>query len=219
MKKITFRIFVALITFIIGIFVAWIYFFVDSSNIPENLYYSIKGRQDTLVACPVYIPDQELNENEEYAVYSAILADNRYNSEKMVVSEYTIKGFLADTTNLTQQISGLSQEIVDDYQAKNIDSQKLENNFTVSSNVIFISEKQTKQIFRKGEGWNNFYKKYPQSSGLISFSNIGFNQERTQALVYVGINCGWLCGDGSFKFLQKTNGKWIIKDNVELWVS
>lgn len=207
MKKITFRIFVAIITFIIGWFIVSLFIFYPVESDCKAYLFTVSDNFS------------ETNENEEYAVYSAILADNRYNSEKMVVSKYTIKGFLADTTNLTRQIAGLSQEIIYDYQANNVDSHKLENNFTVSNNVIFISEKQTKQIFRNGEGWNNFYKKYPQSSGLISFSNIGFNRERTQALVYVGINCGWLCGDGSFKFLQKINGKWIIKDNVELWVS
>lgn len=72
-------------------------------------------------------------------------------------------------------------------------------------------------IFKKGEravedagGWEKFYRKYPGSCGLISFSKPAFNHKRTQALLYVQISCEGLCGRVYFALLDKQNGKWII---------
>lgn len=219
MKKITFRIFVAIITFIIGIFVASFYFFIDNTNIVENLDSSINENIETAVACD-YVSNQELNENEEYAVYSEILSGERYNSDIIVINDFTSQGLIADAENLNSKIPGLTQDTINDYQAKKVESRKLENSFTVSGKVVFLSEEEETQLFRNGlDGWNKFYKKYPEANGIITFSRVGFNKERTQALVYVGIGCGGLCGDGSFMFLEKINGKWSIRGNKNLWVS
>lgn len=39
-------------------------------------------------------------------------------------------------------------------------------------------------------------------------SAVGFNNERTRALVYVGHHCGALCGGGTYHLMVKMNGKW-----------
>ena len=57
-------------------------------------------------------------------------------------------------------------------------------------------------------GWKNFYSKFPDSGGFITMSAVGFNVDKTVAVVYVGHRCGSLCGGGRYHFLQKTNGKW-----------
>jgi hypothetical protein len=67
--------------------------------------------------------------------------------------------------------------------------------------------------------WTNFYKIYPGSSDLISFSNIGFNDEHNQAFVYVARTCRGLCGEGNYVLLQKVNDKWEIRQEINLWVS
>ena len=70
-----------------------------------------------------------------------------------------------------------------------------------------------------GEFWTNFRKKFPNSSGYLSFSNVGFNKERNQAFVYVFWNCGDTCALGEYFLLKKVRGKWeIVKEDV-LWVS
>src|SRR5262245_16119535 len=50
--------------------------------------------------------------------------------------------------------------------------------------------------------WTAFYNKYPLSSGLIFFSNVGFNEQHDQAFVYAGRSCGGLCGEGAYFLLQ-----------------
>jgi len=50
------------------------------------------------------------------------------------------------------------------------------------------------------------------SAGSVVFevSAVGFNNDRTRALVYVGHHCGSLCGGGQYHLLVKKEGKWQI---------
>ena len=54
--------------------------------------------------------------------------------------------------------------------------------------------------------------------GIIQFSNIGFNQNRDNAILYSDWNCGSLCGGGHFYILQKERGNWKIVGSMNLWV-
>jgi hypothetical protein len=67
--------------------------------------------------------------------------------------------------------------------------------------------------------WGEFYKKFPDSSGIVSFSNVGFNDQHDQAFVYAARSCGGLCGEGDFVLLKRVNGEWKIVDDECLWVS
>jgi hypothetical protein len=67
--------------------------------------------------------------------------------------------------------------------------------------------------------WGEFDERFPNSSGILSFSNVGFNQQYNQALVYVAHSCGGLCGEGDFVLLRKVNGKWEILNEQNMWIS
>lgn len=67
--------------------------------------------------------------------------------------------------------------------------------------------------------WTRFYKKYPNSSGIVFFSDVGFNAQHDQAFLYAGKTCGGLCGEGEYVLLRKINGKWEIQKEDPLWVS
>lgn len=43
---------------------------------------------------------------------------------------------------------------------------------------------------------------------IFHVSAVGFNRDRTRALVYVGHHCGMLCGGGRYHVLVKTDGRW-----------
>jgi hypothetical protein len=60
----------------------------------------------------------------------------------------------------------------------------------------------------KSDGWDGFYKRYLDSGGFIIVSPVGFNPDKTQAIVYSGSSCGSLCGRWSFHLLEKVAGKW-----------
>ncbi len=52
-----------------------------------------------------------------------------------------------------------------------------------------------------------------------SLSNIGFDSERTQAVVYVSHVCGETCGMGSYLFLERTGTRWRISQAFMAWIS
>jgi hypothetical protein len=82
-----------------------------------------------------------------------------------------------------------------------------------------ISRKEVDEIFKKNDGWEEFYKRYPKSSGIWSFSRVGYNAAANEALVYVVHSCGMLCGTGHLYLLTKQNEKWMVKDRLMLWIS
>jgi len=48
----------------------------------------------------------------------------------------------------------------------------------------------------------------PLSGGYSFMSPVGFNKNKTLAIVYYGSICGGLCGQEKFHLLEKINGQW-----------
>jgi hypothetical protein len=65
----------------------------------------------------------------------------------------------------------------------------------------------------------NFFRLYPNTTSLKSFSAIGLDQSFTRALVYVAADCGTLCGYGWLVELEKNANRWLIAKSVLLWIS
>jgi hypothetical protein len=111
-----------------------------------------------------------------------------------------------------------------------VEEQTLENYLerNKSSGVLKVSVPGVDYVLaREGElpdysdnrFWAKFYEKYPLASALVTVSNIGFNDQHDQALVYLSRGCGYLCGSGGYVLLQKVNGKWEIRDQGGVWIS
>jgi hypothetical protein len=60
---------------------------------------------------------------------------------------------------------------------------------------------------------------HPRSAFFVSFTRAGFNADRTEALVYVTIHCGGLCGSGQYVQLRRTGSRWVVQRIVITWVS
>jgi hypothetical protein len=54
---------------------------------------------------------------------------------------------------------------------------------------------------------------------VVRLSRVGFDADRTRALVYRGQVCGPLCGSGGYVLLEKRSGAWRIVDEAHLWIS
>ncbi|MBO0862911.1 MAG: hypothetical protein J2P21_31320 [Chloracidobacterium sp.] len=70
------------------------------------------------------------------------------------------------------------------------------------------SDEFKKSAAFKGD-WESYYKQRPNSGGWIGLSAVGFNLDKTVAVVFMTHACGSLCGGGDFYILQKKAGKWI----------
>ena len=169
---------------------------------------------------------QPVPEAERYAAYSAVLTSMfvRDATKLLVVADKTADDFTSKDDKhwdyIKQGLAQISQDTIDDFKSKNGQSSTVEDKFALTTKVTLISKAEVDKFFGEGGGWwKAFYEKYPGSPGLITFSNVGFNNDGTQALLYVGHGCGGLCGSGHYVLLSKNNGVWKVEKSVMTWIS
>ena len=133
---------------------------------------------------------------------------------------------LISKSYLTKAFPNLSDEIIDDFNSKNDKAYELQKKITISGKYEFVSETEMSKIFYESKDAddfqaeiNNFRKKFPNSFGFIQFSRIGFNKQKTQAIIYETNWCGSVCGEGKYVFYIKQNEKWVKNNELPLWVS
>jgi len=167
------------------------------------------------------VPQIDL-EAERYAIYSLFL--------KKIVADESVKVLVVENqtrpdTYSEDEWTGMKvepgwQSVVDDYKTKNLQPAAVESRFKLPTTVKFISAQEVDHFFGEGGGWwKAFFQKYPKASGLVTFSNVGFNPEMTYSLVDVGYSCGGLCGNGALVLLVRKDGNWIIERHLITWVS
>jgi hypothetical protein len=59
----------------------------------------------------------------------------------------------------------------------------------------------------------------PEKTGFLWFSRVVFNLSGIEALVYADFTCGGRFGAGSWYWIRKTNGIWIVHQSANAWVS
>ena len=83
-----------------------------------------------------------------------------------------------------------------------------------------VSSAQLEPIFCKHCGfWPAFYKQFPGSQGLLTFSRVGFSADGTQAFFYYSNRCEGLCGTGEYVIMERHDGRWAIQQEIGMWVS
>lgn len=60
------------------------------------------------------------------------------------------------------------------------------------------------------EYWEKFYRRFPKSSGVVTFSPVGLSADGESAMVMVDTGCGGKCGDTTYYVLRRQDGKWVI---------
>jgi hypothetical protein len=171
-----------------------------------------------LITLP-FLPQSVITKDELPAPYADADAYEVYST--ILHSEWPLRAANAKTLVITNATNGYkmclrpeqeSEEIIgpaiSDYVRLNEKSWLLQHKFSLEIPYKTLSSDESKAIFKEG-GWEGFYRQYPNSGGLIELSAVGFNADKTVAVVYMGHSCGMLCGGGGFHVLQKKDGKWI----------
>lgn len=157
--------------------------------------------------------DSNVVDVEEYSVYSVVLSDDGYidaKTRQVVIRNHTLPGFTGGP--IQSGIHSLSRETIDDYESKNKSTTPLKAELNLKVRYTLISDEEVDKIFHDpAAGWETFFSKFPGSKGLINLSRVGFNSDRTQAIVHVGIGCGGTCGDTQVIFLRKDNNQWRVE--------
>ena len=172
-------------------------------------------------------------EDEEYAVYSALISQKfvREKTKRLVILNETARQFSpsedADTVwAVKARIPEASEPVLDDFAKKNKTTSLLERRFKFQVDYVLISDEELDSFFKDGfpgEGfersWKQFYEKYPGAPGYIWLSRVGFDKEKGEAVVYVGSMCDQLCGGGQYVRLVKKDGGWKVEQEVTIWAS
>ena len=178
---------------------------------------------------PAEIPDEEyriwsriwcggsdsLKVIRDFSGSTKIISDSRKN----IGSE---SGF-ASSDYLKKMMPGVTDELINDFNAKNGKSYKLERKFDGCKNYVLISRSELASIFSVepglDEAWKRFYIKYPGSGGHLEFCRTGLSRDKKQALIFHSYVCGSLCSSGDFFLFVKAGDEWIEKATVNLWIS
>jgi len=70
-----------------------------------------------------------------------------------------------------------------------------------------------------GTKTSDFEARFPNNLGYFVVSHVGLNLNKTEAILYVDLFCGGLCGGGSYVLMRKVNGMWQVVDHHDTWVS
>ena len=171
---------------------------------------------------------------ESYAVYSAILRkminspENGDSVDLLVINKKTSTDNIFENWGdkvFRKKKAAVSRNFWKaqaDYKLRNKKSGKLINSFALTTKYILIDQKEFNDFFKKDnlkEDWENFFHKYPNSPGFITFSRIGFDKGYKHAFVYREVNCGMLCAGGSYILLKKTANGWEQIKEILFWAS
>ncbi len=165
-------------------------------------------------------------ENEEYAVYSALITE-RYISPGLQIIvihdhtglDYEFIDLDARLKYVQENIPQLTPEIVADFKLKNVQPLPLKSQFSLNVSYLLMSDKEWREIFTDQDAWKYFYQLYPHSQGVMTLSRVGFNSDLDMALVYVGNSSGFLAGAGYYVLMVKENGLWEDVAEIMVWIS
>ncbi len=112
------------------------------------------------------------------------------------------------------------QEAVRDYQEKNRQPHAVEPNHPQGKPYVVVPKAAIDQALSTPDetfGWKSFNRRYPNAGGFIQVSAVGFNRDRSKAVVYVGHHCGGLCGGGRMFFLERHDDAWRVTPVIRCW--
>jgi hypothetical protein len=169
---------------------------------------------------------------DEYAVWNAVLTKYASGNVKaLVLRDRTA------TQNLTivrlPDFEGAASEAVSNLKAKNQAQYIVENKFSVNVACTLFPRETENGLFqypadnrldrpalkRIQDGWSRFHQDHPGAQGLISISRVGFNSDKTVAVVYIGIQASVMRANGTCFLLAKKNGSWVIEHQDVIWFS
>ena len=205
-------------------------------------YFAASVAVVVVVACsavlsPVDAAFKSEVEAEEYAVYSAALDDMfagrrvtpdiRAGIMTLVIQEHTVRESfrtLAEPNHRGQlrlRVPSVSEATIDDHVAKNKKNSRLKRRFNMKLDYTFIKKNDLDRFFKDDliRGWEEFDQKFPNSGGFVGLSRVGFNSDKSQALVYVEHGCGIVCGSGNYILLRKGVAGWEVVGKHQPWIS
>jgi hypothetical protein len=158
-------------------------------------------------------------EREEYEIMSALI--NEYagsDFELLLINDHTESWcIMARLQEMRSEWVALESETIDSLIVRNSCSVEIEKKLELDSKYRLIGQDEYVKILQgsSGPNWGNFDTLFPDSPGFMTVSRVGFNSERTQALIYF-YNAYRCSGDDIFPptrniaMFVKRDGSWSL---------
>ena len=91
--------------------------------------------------------------------------------------------------------------------------------YKIDQNKITSIKTYSDKDVANSKNYEEIYKLYPDIWGFINFSKPSLNIEENVAVIYITFFKAGLWGEANYLWLKKENGKWVIYDNRQLWIS
>jgi hypothetical protein len=176
---------------------------------------------------------------EDYKVYAAVIRamfkdgvtqfDMKAKVDQIVIRDRTFSKYARgdqkeDWEHVKRGMrSSLSEETISGYESARKNESELKAKFDIPYGYKLISDKQLEKVVPHPNGpwerWEEFYKLYPKSAGYNSFSRVGYDKAKRNALVYFVNWCGSACGTGTYLLLEKGDNGWVVKEAAGMWIS
>jgi hypothetical protein len=146
---------------------------------------------------------------EAYEVYAAILPSEwswkDAKAKRLVIRASTIHYNMCLEPDADS--AKLIGSAITDYIQQNQHPWLLQPRLTIEKPYVLLSPEQIESTFRRSpEGWEAFTQMYPDSGGIIEFSAVGFNSNKTVAVVYSGHSCGASAVEEDSRFFKVRTG-------------
>lgn len=161
-----------------------------------------------------------LERDEETEVYEAVLRQifgGNHARRVLVVASETVGP--ESYGRRAPSFDWASAETFENYRAQNRLPKRFRQLQSLPATLALLDREEFSKLLKNlgSEAWTRFEKDYPDSTGFIEFSAVGFDSTKSEALVYVERSCGWACGAGWYVLLRKDFDGWHVQKQHILW--
>src|SRR5205085_10090913 len=106
------------------------------------------------------------------------------------------------------------------FRLRNLKQLELKNNFAIAPIINFVIIEDLQGFFRTRSGFfESISEKFNGAEFLVTFSRVGFNASKNQALIHVSKRQSLSLYVGHFYLLSKKKGKWFVKREMMSGIS
>lgn len=170
---------------------------------------------------PAAMPTVADMDKEEQAVYSFFVHDT---GGVALILQETSTNISDDEPEqsinfIKSGLKRISKETIDSYLIRNSQSNQLSPDMNLGMDYILLTAEELAEVSRQPNWHKLLNERYPNSHGYTIFSRVGFNNTLDQAIIYVGSVAGPMMGAGFYYLMEKNNGEWVIKEQINVWIS
>jgi hypothetical protein len=163
-------------------------------------------------------------DNDAYLIYAVLLQST--NGSSFVIRSETESWPRATSENIgikgDRGFYKIWGQVLKDYAEQYRSPKVLTRSIPITASYELITKHNLEAIFKSEGTWRTFTEFYPESNGYFWFSAVGFDPQKTHAIVSMNHCCGPLCGGGQPHFFEKKNGMWQevpVHAELQIWRS